>query len=162
MNRRPSFLEELRDPITGRIIPLKSNLPSPPGGGGAMVVSAPEVEGPTVLSSILEHRWSPERPDESDGPQFSPPGSPGGEKTPAERIRPKDSPSLQREPPHQPQPCLEGNFLRRAMGLEDHLEEPPRIQRRLNLKEGLQSFPPPEEDEETDEEMPPASKRHRQ
>ena len=132
---RPSFLEELRDPITGRIIPLKSNLPSPSGGGGAMVISAPEVEGPTVLSSVLKHvgEWSPARP---GPPYFSPPGSP--KETPAERVRPKESPPLL-----QRQPCLEGAALREAMGfLEgEGLEEPPRIQRRLIFPTGLQRFP---------------------
>ena len=161
MSRRPSFLEELRDPITGRIIPLKSR-PSPSGGGGAMVISAPEVEGPTVLSSVLEHvgEWSPAR---SGPPYFSPPGSPA-EETPPERIRPKDSPSLQRLY------CSERYKLLREMGCppdEKDLMPPPRIQRRLNLKEGLQPFPPPEEDEEDEkdeedeEEMSPPPKRYR-
>jgi len=150
---RPSFLEELRDPVTGRIIPLKSKLPSPSGGGGSMVASAPEVEGPTV-SAILEHaEWSPERP---GGPQFSPPGSPE-EKTPAERIRPKESPSLQR-----PQPCIGRKKFLDIIGCPPDAESlvpPPRIQRRLNLKGGLQSFPPPEEEEE--EINPSAPKRYR-
>ena len=157
MSRRPSFLEELRDPITGRIIPLKSR-PSPSGGGGAMVVSAPDVEGPTVLSSVLEHveEWSPAR---SGPPYFSPPGSPE-EKTPAERIRPKESPSLQ------PQPCLERAALLVAMGFpaeeegaeEEGLVPPPTIQRRLVFPKGLQRFPPPEEESE---EISPPPKRYR-
>ena len=151
---RPSFLEELRDRITERIIPLKSKLSSPSGGGGSMVVSTSNVEGPTV-SAILEHaeEWSPERP---GGPQFSPPGSPE-EKTPAERIRPKESPSLQR-----PQPCIGRKEFLEIIGCPPDAESlvpPPRIQRRLNLK-GLQPFPPPEE-EEDEEEMSPARKRYR-
>ena len=152
---RPSFLEELRDPVTGRIIPLKPNVPSPSGGGGgAVVVSTSEVEGPTV-SAILEHvEWSPERP---GGPQFSPPGSPE-EKTPAERIRPKESPSLQR------QPCIGRKEFLEIIGCPPDAESlvpPPRIQRRLNLK-GLQPFPPPPEEEEEDEEInPSAPKRYR-
>lgn len=139
MNRRPSFLEHLRNPVTGRIIPLKSNVPSPSGGGGAMVISTSfaEVEGPTVLSSIPEviyGDWSPARP---GGPEFSPSRSPEEERTPAERVRPKESPPLVR------QYCLEGAALRKAMGfLEgEGLEDPPLIQRRLVFPKGLQKFP---------------------
>jgi hypothetical protein len=148
---RPSFLEELRDPVTGRIIPLKSKVPSP-SGGGSMVVSAPEVEGPTVLSSVLEHEWSPERP---GGPQFSPPGSPEEEKTPAERIRSKEPPLLQRLY------CSERHELLREMGFpaeEEGLVPPPTIQRRLVFAKGLQFFPPPEKDEKIN---PSARKRIR-
>ena len=150
----------------GVVIPRKSNTSPPQGGGGAPLLlqcAVPFTEGPTILSSTLEHvgEWSPARP---GPPFFSPPGSPE-EMTPAERVRVRSN----KPPPLQRQPCLERAALLEAMGFsaEDGLKDPPLIQRiqpRLILKKGLQPFPPPEEEvekEEDEEIKSSARKRYR-